>query len=86
MFRQHPVNMALDTLKRSARKFLRTFKRGVVKSRFTVITCEHNNTGMRESVHALLTSHGYARKFEDLTKFEDWYVLEPPPEPSPCAA
>jgi FkbM family methyltransferase len=53
---------------------------------FRVITCEHNNTAMRESIHALLTSHDYVRKHDDLTKFEDWYVLEPPPESRPCAA
>ena len=44
------------------------------KFEFKVITCEHNFTPMREKIHALLTSHGYVRKFEDLSYFDDWYV------------
>ena len=41
---------------------------------FRVITCEHNFTPMREKLHELLTGHGYARRHEDLSKFDDWYV------------
>lgn len=41
---------------------------------FKVITCEHNFTPMREQVFALLTKNGYVRKFEELSKFDDWYV------------
>lgn len=43
--------------------------------RFKVITCEHNFTPRREAIHALLTSHGYVRQREDLSQFDDWYVL-----------
>ena len=39
-----------------------------------VITCEHNFTPTRESVNELLTSHGYVRKFEELSDFDDWYT------------
>ena len=41
---------------------------------FQVITCEHNFTPAREKIHELLTSQGYVRKFEDISKFDDWYV------------
>ena len=41
---------------------------------FGVITCEHNFLPAREQIHRLLTSHGYVRKLEDISKFDDWYV------------
>jgi FkbM family methyltransferase len=40
-----------------------------------IISVEHNFTPQRELIFALLTSHGYKRKFEDLSEFDDWYVL-----------
>lgn len=39
-----------------------------------VITCEHNFTENRQKIYDLLTSHGYQRKYEDITQFDDWYV------------
>lgn len=42
---------------------------------FRIITVEHNHTSQRESIHQLLTANGYQRKFEDLSQFDDWYVL-----------
>lgn len=42
--------------------------------KFNVITCEHNNTSQREKIYELLTLNGYMRKFENLSKFDDWYV------------
>jgi FkbM family methyltransferase len=44
------------------------------KYHIKVITCEHNFTPMREKIHALLYGHGYVRKFEHLSRFDDWYV------------
>lgn len=41
---------------------------------FNVITCEHNFTPMREKIFCLLSSNGYVRKFQELSKFDDWYV------------
>jgi FkbM family methyltransferase len=41
-----------------------------------IITCEHNYTPSRDAIHALLQRHGYKRKFEALSKYDDWYVLE----------
>jgi FkbM family methyltransferase len=46
------------------------------KYRFRVITCEHNCTPQREKIHSLLASHGYRRKFEELSRYDDWYVLD----------
>ena len=41
---------------------------------FRVITCEHNHTPMREKLYDLLVSHGYQRKFEEISDCDDWYV------------
>jgi FkbM family methyltransferase len=43
--------------------------------RFRVITVEHAFRPVREEIYALLTSHGYARKHEDLSYMDDWYIL-----------
>lgn len=47
-------------------------------SEFTirVITVEHNFTENRAKIHALLTSNGYVRVHENISKFDDWYILE----------
>jgi FkbM family methyltransferase len=41
---------------------------------FGVITCEHNYSPMRERIYSLLSSHGYVRRFERVSKYDDWYV------------
>jgi FkbM family methyltransferase len=41
---------------------------------FSVITCEHNYGPQREEIHALLGGHGYVRKYQELSEFDDWYV------------
>ncbi len=45
--------------------------------RFNVVACEHNYTLDRDRIYALLTGHGYVRKFVDYSLFDDWYFLEP---------
>jgi FkbM family methyltransferase len=44
------------------------------KYHFGFISCEHNFTPAREQILQLLTSHGYKRKYEDVSNFDDWYV------------
>jgi hypothetical protein len=44
------------------------------KYHFKIITCEHNFTPARERIFSLLTKNGYARKCENLSKIDDWYV------------
>ena len=39
-----------------------------------IITVEHNYTNQRSRLHALLTSQGYNRAFEELSKWDDWYI------------
>jgi FkbM family methyltransferase len=47
-----------------------------------IITCEHNYTPAREEIHSLLRRHGYQRKYEAHSRYDDWYVLgEAPSEP-----
>jgi FkbM family methyltransferase len=41
---------------------------------FGIITVEHNYTPQREMIFALLTGHGYKRKYENISAFDDWYV------------
>lgn len=43
---------------------------------FKVITVEHNYTNNREKIYDLLTSKGYTRIMENLSKWDDWYVHE----------
>ncbi|PYE03876.1 methyltransferase [Prochlorococcus marinus XMU1408] len=45
------------------------------KYKFNVITCEHNFTPMREKIYNLLTSKGYQRKLTNISRVDDWYVL-----------
>jgi len=41
---------------------------------FGVITCEHNYSPRRGMIKDLLEKNGYSRRFEELSKFDDWYV------------
>ena len=45
------------------------------KYKFKVITCEHNYSQDRKKIFNLLTNHGYQRKFTELSKWDDWYIL-----------
>lgn len=40
-----------------------------------LITCEHNYTAARQNIYQLLTSRGYQRVNEDISLFDDWYIL-----------
>lgn len=40
-----------------------------------VITVEHNSQPQRELIFDLMNAHGYSRKMETLSKWDDWYTL-----------
>jgi FkbM family methyltransferase len=44
--------------------------------KFKIITCEHNYTPNRQKIYDLLNKNGYIRKFEELSEWDDWYVLD----------
>jgi FkbM family methyltransferase len=44
--------------------------------RFRVISCEHNYTSVRERIFELLTRNGYSRVLQDVSDFDDWYILD----------
>ena len=46
------------------------------KYKFRVITCEHNFTSNRQKIFNLLSDKGYERKYPEISKFDDWYVLK----------
>ena len=64
--------LSIDT-EGSELEILRSFN--FDEHRVRIITCEHNYTPAREEIHALLRRHGYERKFESHSKYDDWYVL-----------
>ena len=46
------------------------------KYKFRIITAEHNyNEEKRTALFNLLVGHGYRRVFEDVSKWDDWFVL-----------
>lgn len=44
---------------------------------FGVLCIEHNFAPQRERLHKLLTSKGYTRVHEPVSRFDDWYVPAP---------
>jgi FkbM family methyltransferase len=44
--------------------------------KFRCISCEHNNQPIRDDIFQLLSANGYKRKFEAISRFDDWYVFE----------
>lgn len=43
---------------------------------FGIITCEHNFTDNRAKIYNSLTENGYKRVYENLSKYDDWYILK----------
>ena len=45
------------------------------KFKFRVITVEHNYTASREAIYKLLSENGYIQVYENVSQFDDWYIL-----------
>ena len=45
------------------------------KHQIKIITCEHNYTENREKIFKLLSSFGYERVYQNLSRFDDWFIL-----------
>ena len=43
---------------------------------FRVMAIEHNHAPQRQDIFNLLTSKGYVRVHEDISRFDDWYVKD----------
>ena len=43
---------------------------------FRVMAVEHNFAPQRDDIYQLLTSHGYRRVLEKVSRFDDWYVKD----------
>jgi FkbM family methyltransferase len=43
--------------------------------KFNLITCEHNHTANRQKIYNLLSKNGYKRISEEISYFDDWYIL-----------
>jgi FkbM family methyltransferase len=63
--------LSIDT-EGSEYEILQSFDFG--RYQFGVITCEHNFTENRQKIFQLLSKNGYIRKYQELSKFDDWYV------------
>lgn len=44
------------------------------KHSFRVITCEQNYTPMRDQIFDLLSKNGYVTIYQNISKWDDWYV------------
>lgn len=64
--------LSIDT-EGSEYEILRSFN--FDRYQFKIITCEHGFESVkRENIVSLLTKHGYVRKCEELSSFDDWFV------------
>jgi len=46
------------------------------KRTINIISIEHNYHKNRDKIHSKLTKEGYKRVFENLSKFDDWYIID----------
>ena len=64
-------NLSIDT-EGSELEILRAFD--FDRHDVSILTVEHNLAPAREDIRLLLEAKGYARKFEALSQWDDWYV------------
>jgi FkbM family methyltransferase len=64
--------LSIDT-EGSELEILRHFDFG--RYQCSVISCEHNFTAARDDIYRLLSGHGYVRKYPEISKVDDWYVM-----------
>jgi FkbM family methyltransferase len=78
LLEQHSAPVEIDYLsidtEGSELEILKVFNFG--RRQFKIITVEHNYRPQRDEIFALLSSRGYQRMFENVTMFDDWYVLK----------
>jgi FkbM family methyltransferase len=67
--------LSIDT-EGSEYEILKGFDFSRYKIRF--ISCEHNFTAKREAIYSLLRGNGYTRIHDDISLFDDWFVLDQP--------
>lgn len=67
----HINYMSIDT-EGSELEILKSFN--FSKYKIDIITVEHNYTGNRNAMFALLSQNGFLRKYEEISDFDDWYV------------
>lgn len=65
--------ISIDT-EGSELKILKSFDFDYYKVK--LITVEHNYTSQREQIYDFLVSIGYKRVFQEISEFDDWYILE----------
>lgn len=66
--------LSIDT-EGSELEILEAFFRDNNYYKIKIITCEHNLTPNRNKIYELLTKHGYQRKYEFVSAWDDFYVL-----------
>ena len=40
-----------------------------------LFTIEHNHNSQRDNIYNLMVSHGYTRVFQEISEWDDWYVM-----------
>lgn len=67
--------LSIDT-EGSELEILEAFFRDNQYYQIQIITCEHNNTPNRQKIYQLLTKHKYQRQFQNVSEWDDFYVLK----------
>jgi FkbM family methyltransferase len=80
LFKKHNAPQVIDYLsidtEGSEFEILEAFFRDNDYYEIKIITCEHNFTPNREKIFELLKKYGYQRKYQVISAFDDFYVLQ----------